>query len=85
MLRRYPVNARKRVVVANFSLSLDGRVSGPSGPYDMGWIVPHAVTSAARDHMISVTGPATTALLGRNNYEGFGGFWPAVAANEEAD
>ena len=29
--------------------------------------------------MIRVTGPATTALLGRTNYEGFGGFWPAVA------
>jgi dihydrofolate reductase len=30
-----------------------------------------------------VTSPATTALLGRKNYEGFGGFWPSVADNEE--
>jgi dihydrofolate reductase len=32
-----------------------------------------------------VTRPATTVLLGRTNYEGFGGFWPAVADDEAAD
>jgi hypothetical protein len=36
-------------------------------------------------HMIRVTDPATTVLLGRKNYQGFGGFWPAVADNPEAD
>ena len=74
-----------RRVVANISLSLDGRVNGAAGEYDMGWIVPHAVTDAARDHMIRVTGTATTALLGRKNFEGFGGYWPSVADDENAD
>ena len=74
-----------RRVVANISLSLDGRINGPGGAYDMGWIVPHAVTDAARDHMVRVTGAATTALLGRKNYEGFAGFWPGVAGDENAD
>ncbi len=74
-----------RRVVANISLSLDGRTNGPGGAYDMGWIAPHAVTDGARDHMIAVTAPATTVLLGRTNYEGFGGFWPAVADDEAAD
>jgi len=74
-----------RKVVANISLSLDGCVSGPGGPMDMGWIVPHAVTDGARDHMVRVTGPATTALMGRTNFEGFSGFWPAVAEDESAD
>jgi len=78
-------NTNGRRVVANISLSLDGRVSGTGGEYDMGWIVPHAVTDAAREHMIRVTGPATTVLLGRKNYQGFGGFWPAVAKDENAD
>src|SRR6185503_5276049 len=78
-------SSNTRTVVANISLSLDGRVTGPAGEYDMGWIVPHAITDAARDHMLSVTSPATTALLGRKNYEGFGGYWPSVAGNEEAD
>ena len=74
-----------RTVVANISLSLDGRIHGAGGEYDMGWIVPHAVTDAARDHMIRVTAPATTALLGRKNYDGFSQFWPPVAADEAAD
>lgn len=74
-----------RRVVANISLSLDGRVNGRGGEFDMGWIVPHAISDAARDHMVRVTGSATTALLGRKNFEGFGGFWPAVADDEDAD
>jgi dihydrofolate reductase len=74
-----------RTVVANISLSLDGRTVGASGEYDMGWIVPHAITNGARDHMINVTNLATTVLLGRKNYEGFGSYWPSVANNEEAD
>ena len=77
--------AKTRTVIANISLSLDGRTNGAGGEYDMGWIVPHAITNAARDHMISVTNPATTVLLGRKNYEGFGSYWPSVAHNEEAD
>ena len=74
-----------RTVVANIALSMDGRICGPGGEYDMGWIVPHAVTGGARSHMVRVTGTATTALLGRKNYQGFGGFWPAVAGDENAD
>jgi dihydrofolate reductase len=74
-----------RRVVGNIALSLDGRISGQGGDFDMGWIVPHAVSETARDHMVRVTGPATTALLGRKNYQGFGGFWPAVAQDENAD
>src|SRR4029450_3643537 len=73
-----------RKVTANIMLSLDGRVNGASGDYDMSWIVPHAITEAARDHMIRVTAPATTILLGRKNYEGFGGFWPAGGGGENA-
>jgi dihydrofolate reductase len=76
---------KARTVVGNISLSLDGRVSGPGGEYDMGWIVPHAITEAARAHMIGVTTPATTVLLGRKNYQGFGSYWPAVANDESAD
>jgi dihydrofolate reductase len=73
-----------RKVTANITLSLDGRTNGAGGDYDMSWIVPHAITEASRDHMIRVTAPATTAVLGRKNYQGFGGFWPAVADDENA-
>ncbi|MBL8094109.1 MAG: dihydrofolate reductase family protein [Anaerolineales bacterium] len=77
--------AKYRKVVANISLSLDGRVNGPGGDYDMGWIVPHAITSGARDHMSAVTAPATTVILGRKNYQGFGSYWPSVADDGAAD
>lgn len=77
--------AKQRTVIANISLSLDGRIAGPGGDHDMSWIVPHAVSDGARSHMVQVTGTATTALLGRKNYQGFAGFWPSVAGNEGAD
>jgi len=80
-----PKSDANRNVIGNISLSLDGRTTGLGGDYDMGWIVPHAITNGARDHMIAVTSPATTALLGRKNYEGFGSYWPAVANDEKAD
>ncbi|HZE39695.1 MAG TPA: dihydrofolate reductase family protein [Stackebrandtia sp.] len=73
-----------RTVTGNITLSLDGKISGPGGDYDMSWIVPHAGTPGSLDHMIKVTTPATTALLGRKNYEGFGGYWPSVVDDENA-
>ena len=76
---------KTRKVIANISLSLDGRVCGPGGEYDMSWIVPHAITDTARDNMIRVTNPASTVLLGRKNYMGFSQYWPAVANDESAD
>ncbi|MEU7858736.1 dihydrofolate reductase family protein [Nonomuraea sp. NPDC049141] len=79
------MTTQQRTVVANISLSLDGRVVGPGGEYDMSWIVPHAVSDGARAHMVDVTRTATTALLGRKNYQGFAGFWPAVADDDSAD
>ncbi|TDC50980.1 dihydrofolate reductase [Jiangella ureilytica] len=74
-----------RKVVANLSLSLDGRYYGPGGEADMSWVGPHAMTDAAREHMSRQTSTATTLLLGRKNYEGFGGFWPTVVDNEQFD
>jgi dihydrofolate reductase len=75
----------RRAVVANIALSLDGRTTGPGGDLDMGWIVPHAVTDGARAHLARLTAGAGTVLLGRKNYQGFGGFWPPVADDERAD
>jgi len=77
-------NTNSRRVVANITLSLDGRTTGPGGDYDMGWIVPYAVTDMARNGLVGLTG-ATTVLLGRKNYEGFGAYWPTVAQDANAD
>ncbi|GAA1254873.1 dihydrofolate reductase family protein [Pseudonocardia aurantiaca] len=72
-------------VTANICLTLDGRYSGPGGPGDMGAIVPYATTEVARDHLTRIWETASTALLGRLNAEGFLGFWPSVADDENAD
>jgi dihydrofolate reductase len=79
------MTAQDRIVTGNISLSLDGRVTGPGGEHDMGWIVPHALTGEARSHLLTITSTASTVLLGRKNYQGFTGFWPAVADDEGAD
>lgn len=74
-----------RRVIANMSLTLDGRLSGPGGPGDLGAIVPYMTTEVARDHLARVYEGGTTALLGRLNAEGFIGFWSPVADDENAD
>jgi dihydrofolate reductase len=79
------INSTNRRVTANISLTLDGRYNGPGGPMDLGAIVPYATTDVARDHLTRIWESATTALLGRRTAEGFLGFWPSVAGDENAD
>ncbi|GAA5132263.1 hypothetical protein GCM10023320_56660 [Pseudonocardia adelaidensis] len=74
-----------RKVTANLALTLDGHYNGPGGPADFGAFVPYVTTDVARDHMTRMVETATTALLGRVNAEGFMGFWPSVAGDENAD
>ena len=74
-----------RRVVANLALSLDGRYASPTNPVDMSWVVPYAVTDAARDLMTELRTPATTAVMGRVNAEGFLGFWPTMIGAEGVD
>lgn len=78
-------NLTGRRVTANLALTLDGRYSGPGGPGDMGAIVTYAATEVARGHLTRIWETATTVVLGRLNAEGFLGFWPTVAADENAD
>ncbi|MFS3127056.1 dihydrofolate reductase family protein [Nocardioides sp. Bht2] len=74
-----------RRVVANIAISMDGYFQGPGGPTDMGWLMPYATSEIARDHLTKLWRPATTALLGRTNAEGFFGYWPTVADDVDAD
>ncbi|GAA3845988.1 dihydrofolate reductase family protein [Saccharothrix violaceirubra] len=71
-----------RTVTANINLTLDGRYTGPDG--DLGPIVRYATTEVARRHLARIWDGATTAVLGRVNAQGFLGFWPSVADNEDA-
>ncbi len=74
-----------RRIVTNISLSLDGRCAAPGDSQDMSWVMPYAHTDVARDHLTSLWEPATTALLGRVNAEGFLGFWPTVIGRQDTD
>ena len=74
-----------RRVVTNMSITLDGCYARAGAPEDMGWVMPYAVTDVARDHLTSLWEPATTALLGRVNAEGFLGFWPTIIGMEGVD
>lgn len=74
-----------RTVTANIALTLDGSYHGPGGPADMAAIVPYATTDVARNHLNRIHQNATTAVLGRRNAEGFLGFWPTVAVDDNAD
>ncbi|MYW02533.1 dihydrofolate reductase family protein [Streptomyces sp. SID3343] len=74
-----------RRVVTNMSLSLDGRYAAPDNPLDMSWVMPYAHTDVARNLLTSLWEPATTALLGRVNAEGFLGFWPTVIGMDGVD
>lgn len=78
-------NSAGRRVTASMSLTLDGRYSGPGGPGDLGAIVPYMTTEVARDQLDRIWETETTALLGRLNAEGFMGFWPPLAEDENAD
>ncbi|MEV0615406.1 dihydrofolate reductase family protein [Nonomuraea sp. NPDC050404] len=78
-------NSTGRRVTANLSLTLDGRYNGPGGPSDFAAFAPYVTSEVARNHMGGIWESATTALLGRLNAEGFMGYWPAVAEDENAD
>jgi RibD C-terminal domain len=69
-------------VTANISITLDGRYHGPG---DLSAIVPYAVTEVARNQLTRIWKDASTVLLGRRNAEGFPGYWPSVAEDDNAD
>ena len=73
-----------RTVIANITLTLDGRTTGPGGAFDMSCIAPYGVTDEARDALVAMTA-ATTVLLGRRNFEGFNSWWPNVADDPSAE
>jgi dihydrofolate reductase len=72
-----------RTVSANITLSLDGFVAGPGD--DMSWLIETALHEQCAAGFAGYWRGVDTVLLGRTNYEGFHGFWPAVADDPAAD
>ena len=71
-----------RKVVLYVNASLDGHTAGPNGELD--WLVPWAGSQEARQFLDEQMRDMDTVLLGRKNYQGFGGFWPQVARDPNA-
>jgi dihydrofolate reductase len=72
-----------RTVSANITLSLDGYAAGPGG--DMSWLIETALHEQCASGFAGFYRGVDTVLLGRTNYEGFHGYWPAVADDPAAD
>jgi len=68
-----------RKVICHIHVSLDGFASGTNGELD--WLIPHALSEEAYQDQYDMLRTIDTVLLGRSNYEGFFGYWPAVATN----
>lgn len=74
-----------RRVVAWASVSLDGYTSGPDGPAHDTWLYQHAVLESTAAYFEGTWRGASTALLGRTNYEGFAAVWPGITQDPATD
>jgi dihydrofolate reductase len=71
-----------RTVIAQANVTLDGMTAGPEG--DLSWLIEHAVTPQMAAYAEGIWRGATTAVMGRTNYQGFEGYWPNVANDPDA-
>src|ERR671919_1649 len=67
----------QRKVIAWVSLSMDGFSAGPGN--DMTWLAEHVVHEQMMAYSEGIWRGASTAVMGRTNYEGFSQYWPPVA------
>ena len=71
----------ERTLIAQANVTMDGMTAGPDG--DLSWLIEHASSAQMSAYAEGIWRGASTALMGRTNYEGFAGYWPPVAANPE--
>ena len=71
-----------RTVIAQANVTMDGMTAGPEG--DLSWLIEHAVTPQMAAYAEGIWRGATTAVMGRTNYEGYQGYWPPVANDPNA-
>lgn len=69
-----------RKLIMQMELTLDGFYAGPNEEFDWFTLDAEAWELQFNNYLSSVD----TALLGRKNYEGYGGYWPTVADNPDA-
>jgi dihydrofolate reductase len=69
----------ERTVIAQATVTMDGMTAGPDG--DLSFLMPHVVSEQMSAYSEGIWRGASTAVMGRTNYEGFHGYWPPVAAD----
>lgn len=74
-----------RRIVAWASVTMDGYTSGPRGPQHDTWLYEHAQQEQTAAYFETVWRGASTALLGRTNYEGFHSVWPGITRDPATD
>jgi dihydrofolate reductase len=72
----------ERSVIAQATLTIDGFTAGPDD--DNSFLFPHVTSEQMSSYSEGNWRGASTAVMGRTNYEGFHGYWPPVATDPEA-
>jgi dihydrofolate reductase len=75
----------ERRVIAHCVISIDGYSSGPEGPAHDTWLYEHVMRPATEEYFEGIWRGCSTALLGRNNYQGFHAVWPGITADPATD
>lgn len=69
-----------RKLIMQLELTLDGYYAGPHEEFDWFTLDPEAWRLRVDDYRNTIG----TVLLGRKNYQGFGGYWPTMANSQVA-
>lgn len=75
----------ERRALAWCTVSIDGYSSGPGGPQHDDWLYEHVMQPATAEYFEGIWRGCSTVMLGRNNYAGFQGVWPGIAADPATD
>lgn len=73
---------RERTLIAQANVTMDGMTAGPGG--DLSWLIEHAVGPQMAAYAEGIWRGASTAVMGRTNYEGYAAYWPPVARDPSA-
>jgi dihydrofolate reductase len=71
-----------RTVIAQATVTIDGMTAGPDA--DLSFLFPHVESEQMSAYSEGTWRGASTAVMGRTNYEGFHGYWPPVAADPDS-
>ena len=72
-------------MIGAVSMTLDGRMTGPGGDQDVGWVEPYALSDEVRGHRERLHASATAVLMDGEDSERFREVWPPMIEDPRAD